>query len=150
MGHVPADANIILDRDLHSQTQTHPSRQVIIPAADAELVSSDGPNGVHDYVDLGLDGDGLGTDDFAGDDVGHDPALNDFISEPGAAGGECKPLPTWFTEFVVEKLEFLWQKDGQNCPRLYSEHGTFWLPRKCWWFNLLQSKTLDTKHLYNP
>jgi len=147
MGHVPAD--MILDRDLHPQT--HPSRRVIIPAVDTEqLVSSDDPNGVRDYVDLGLDGDGLGTDDFTGDDVGHDPALHDFSSEPGAAGSERKPLPAWFTELVAEKLDFLWQKDSQNCPQLYSEHGTFWLPRKCGWFNMLQSKTIDAAQLDTP
>src|SRR5882762_1217014 len=149
MGHVPVETNVILDRDLHPQT--HPSRRVIMPAVDTEQpVSSDDPNGVQDYVDLGLDGDGLGTDDFAGDDVGHDPALHGFSTEPGAADGERKPLPAWFTELVGEKLDFLRQKDSQNCPRLYSEHGTFWLPRKCGWFNLLQSKTLDATHLYNP
>ena len=143
--HVPP----VLDKDLNLPSQ--PPRRVIIPTVDAEQpVSSDDPYGLRDYVDLGLDGDGLGTDDFAGNDVGQDPALQNFSSEPGAAPGVHRPLPTWFTDLVAEKLDFLRQKDSQNCPRLYSEHGTFWLPRKCGWFNMLQSETVDAAQLYNP
>ena len=144
--HVPP----VLDNDLHLLSQ--PPRRVIMPAVDIEQpVSADDPYGLQDYVDLGLDGDGLGTDDFAGNDVGQYPALHNFSSEPGAAPSAArKPLPAWFTDLVAQKLEFLRQKDSQNCPQLYSEHGTFWLPRKCVWFNMLQSKTIDAAQLYNP
>jgi hypothetical protein len=97
---------LVLDNDLHLPSQ--PPRRVIIPTVDAEQpVSSDDPYGLRDYVDLGLDGDGLGTDDFAGNDVGQDPALHNFSSEPGAAPSVRKPLPAWFTELVAEKLDFL-------------------------------------------
>ena len=98
--HVPS----VLDNDLHLLSQ--PPRQVIMPAVDIEQpVSADDPYGQQDYVDLGLDGDGLGTDDFAGNDAGQDPALHNFSSEPGAAPSVAlKPLPAWFTDLVAQNF----------------------------------------------
>src|ERR1700676_1896998 len=87
----------------------------IIPAVNGEQpILSDEQNEFQDHIDLGLDGDGLGTDDFGNPgsganqgDADFDPAWNGLSSVPGSQPGKRKPLPAWFRELVAEKIQFL-------------------------------------------
>jgi len=130
----------------------------IIPAVNGEQpILSDEQNEFQDHIDLGLDGVGLGTDDFGNPgsganqgDADFDPAWNGLSSVPGSQPGKRKPLPAWFRELVAEKIQFLKRTDTNRYPLLYRTHGTFWLPQKAAWFNMIQSPHVDPTKVYNP
>jgi hypothetical protein len=69
----------------------------IMPAVNGEQpILYDEQNEFQDHIDLGLDGDGLGTDDFGNPgsganqgDADFDPAWNGLSSVPGSQPGKC-------------------------------------------------------------
>jgi Domain of unknown function (DUF6729)/3'-5' exonuclease len=133
-----------------TQHQIHTSDRDITQS----VIQVDDESCFQSFIQLGLRDDGIGNyasipspDD---EDAELDPVMNDLNDDSGTTSSQRRSLPEWLTELVEEKLEFLKQTDNKGCPTLYSKLGTFWLPRKCGWFNMLSSKKLKPELLYNP
>ena len=123
-----------------------PASRFIIPAVNAEdHPSSHDDDYFEDYIQSGLDGDGLGIDDPWDQD--DNPAADSTAHNESAA--QPKPLPLWLKDEVDEKLCFLKQTDSTGCPLLYAKHETFWLPMKCGWFKMNNSTRMYPSLLYN-
>ena len=134
----------------HSQHQLHTSDVDITQS----VIQVDDQSCFQSFIQLGLHDDGIGNyasmpspDD---EDAEPDPVMNDLNDDSEMTSGQHRSLPEWLTELVAEKIEFLKQTDSQGCPTLYSKLGTFWLPHKCGWFNMLSSKKLKPELLYHP
>jgi len=140
---------------------THSTPRFIIPAMDAdEPIALDAEEQIayeidddhfQDYIESGLDGDGIGFDDYACDQDDDDPEAKSGTNNAGnKSSAQRRPMPIWLRDEVDEKICFLQKTDSTGCPILYAEHETFWLPMKCGWFKMNNSRSLYPSLLYNP
>ena len=115
---------------------------------DEYIPPENGDDHFQDFIESGLDGDGIGIDDYAygQDDENLDTEPN-VEDEPSA---QCKPMPVWLRDEIDEKITFLKKTDSAGCPILYSQYETFWLPMKCGWFKRNNSRRMYPSLLYHP
>ena len=130
--------------------KAHHAPRFIIPAIDADEPVAFDMEGEHipsekdddhfqDFIEYGLDGDGIGSEDYAGQDGDElDPAIQEIRD---SLSPQHKPMPIWLQDEVAKKIDFLKKVDST---------GSFWLPMKCGWFKMNNSRRMYPSLLYNP
>lgn len=130
-----------------------PRTRTIIPNLNSDEAVSTAGEELDDLYELGLDGDGIGDDEYTGDDGGGDDDPDPVLqsSTPDENGKKkSRPLAEWFQVLVKEKVTYLQQKDNRRKFIFYPTIQSFWLPHKANWFRMLNTKDLHPACVYNP